>query len=92
MFESRMFFVDQLVGMGANIVLCDPHRCVVTGPARLTGTRLDGPDLRAGMALLLASLAADGTSDVRGAERIERGYENIVPRLSALGANIQRVS
>jgi UDP-N-acetylglucosamine 1-carboxyvinyltransferase len=91
MFESRMFFVDQLVGMGANIVLCDPHRCVVTGPARLSGTRLDGPDLRAGMALLLAALAADGTSDVRGAERIERGYENIVPRLSALGANIQRV-
>jgi UDP-N-acetylglucosamine 1-carboxyvinyltransferase len=92
MFESRMFFVDQLVGMGANIVLCDPHRCVVTGPTRLQGTRLDGPDLRAGMALLLAGLAANGTSDVRGAERIERGYENIVPRLSALGANIQRVS
>lgn len=91
MFESRMFFVDQLVGMGANIVLCDPHRCVVTGPVRLEGTRLDGPDLRAGMALLLAALAANGTSDVRGAERIERGYENIVPRLSALGANIQRV-
>lgn len=91
MFESRMFFVDQLVGMGANIVLCDPHRCVVTGPVPLVGRRIDGPDLRAGMALLLASLAAEGTSDVRGAERIERGYENIVPRLSALGANIQRV-
>lgn len=90
MFESRMFFVDQLVAMGANIVLCDPHRCVVTGPTRLQSARLDGPDLRAGMALLLAGLAAEGASDVRGAERIERGYENIVPRLSALGANIQR--
>lgn len=92
MFESRMFFVDQLVGMGANIVLCDPHRCVVTGPTRLQSTQLDGPDLRAGMALLLAGLAAEGTSEVRGAERIERGYENIVPRLSALGAHIQRAS
>lgn len=92
MFESRMFFVDQLAGMGADIVLCDPHRCVVTGPAQLHGSRLDGPDLRAGMALLLAGLAAEGTSEVRGAERIERGYENIVARLGALGASIERVS
>ena len=91
MFESRMFFVDQLAGMGADVVLCDPHRCVVTGPARLHGARLEGPDLRAGMALLLAGLAAQGTSEVRGAERIERGSEDIVARLGALGASIARV-
>jgi UDP-N-acetylglucosamine 1-carboxyvinyltransferase len=91
MFESRMFFVDRLVSMGANIVLCDPHRCVVTGPSKLHGARVDGPDLRAGMALLLAGLAAEGTSDIRGAERIERGYEDIESRLTALGANIQKV-
>ncbi|MCL4541131.1 MAG: UDP-N-acetylglucosamine 1-carboxyvinyltransferase [Chloroflexi bacterium] len=91
MFESRMFFVDQLVNMGANIVLCDPHRCVVTGPAPLHGLRVNGPDLRAGMALLLAGLMAYGTTEVRGAEQIERGYEDIVQRLSNLGASIEKI-
>ncbi len=91
MFESRMFFVDRLVAMGANIVLCDPHRCVVTGPTPLHGERVDGPDLRAGMALLLAGLSAEGASEIRGAERVERGYEDIVARLSSLGAKIEKV-
>ncbi|MCL4544910.1 MAG: UDP-N-acetylglucosamine 1-carboxyvinyltransferase [Chloroflexi bacterium] len=91
MFESRMFFVDQLVNMGANIVLCDPHRCVVTGLTPLHGLRVTGPDLRAGMALLIAGLIANGTTEVRGAEQIERGYEDVILRLAALGAQLHRV-
>lgn len=91
MFESRMFFVDKLVGMGARIVLCDPHRAVVIGPTKLRGTALDSPDIRAGMALLLAALCADGESVINNVHQIERGYERIDERLRALGARIDRV-
>lgn len=90
MFESRMFFVDKLIGMGARIVLCDPHRAVVTGPSRLTGMELTSPDVRAGMAMVIAALAAEGKSLIRNVYQIERGYENLVERLSALGAKIRR--
>jgi UDP-N-acetylglucosamine 1-carboxyvinyltransferase len=88
MFESRMFFVDKLIAMGARIVLCDPHRAVVSGPSRLTGSELHSPDVRAGMAMLIAALCAEGKSVIRNVYQIERGYENIVPRLSSLGARI----
>jgi UDP-N-acetylglucosamine 1-carboxyvinyltransferase len=91
MFESRMFFVDKLVGMGAKIVLCDPHRAVVIGPSKLRGTALDSPDIRAGMALLLAALCAEGESTINNVHQIERGYERIDERLRALGARIDRV-
>ena len=90
MFESRMFFVDKLIGMGARIVLCDPHRAVVTGPSRLAGSELVSPDVRAGMAMVIAALCADGPSVIRNVYQIERGYECLVPRLSALGARIER--
>lgn len=90
MFESRMFFVDKLIGMGARIVLCDPHRAVVTGPSPLTGSELTSPDVRAGMAMVIAALAAEGKSLIRNVYQIERGYENLVDRLSVLGANIRR--
>ncbi len=92
MFESRMFFVDKVISMGGRIVLCDPHRAVVVGPARLRGARLQSPDIRAGMALLIAALAADGESEIHNIEQIERGYERIDERLRALGAKIERVS
>jgi UDP-N-acetylglucosamine 1-carboxyvinyltransferase len=88
MFESRMFFVDKLIAMGARIVLCDPHRAVVSGPSRLTGSELHSPDVRAGMAMIIAALCAEGKSVIRNVYQIERGYENIVPRLSSLGAHI----
>jgi UDP-N-acetylglucosamine 1-carboxyvinyltransferase len=91
MFESRLFFVDKLVSMGARIILCDTHRAVVTGPARLYGQRLPSPDIRAGMAMLLASLCAEGVSTVGDAQQIDRGYERIDERLRALGARIERV-
>jgi len=91
MFESRMFFVDKLVAMGAQIVLCDPHRAVVVGPAPLRGRRLESPDIRAGMAMLIAALAADGESLMHNIRQIERGYERIDDRLNALGASIERV-
>ena len=91
MFESRLFFVDKLVGMGARIILCDPHRAVVTGPAKLYGERLESPDIRAGMAMLLAALAAEGTSVIGNIRQIDRGYERIDERLRALGASIERV-
>jgi UDP-N-acetylglucosamine 1-carboxyvinyltransferase len=91
MFESRMFFVDKLIGMGARIVLCDPHRAIVSGPSRLRGTTLESPDIRAGMAMLLAALCADGTSVINNVGQIERGYERIDERLNALGARIERV-
>lgn len=91
MFESRMFFVDKLISMGAKIVLCDPHRAVVSGPARLNGSTLVSPDVRAGMALVIAALCAQGTSEIFNVYQIERGYENIADRLKALGAQIQRV-
>ena len=91
MFESRMFFVDKLIGMGARIVLCDPHRALVAGPSRLRGATIDSPDIRAGMAMLLAALCAKGTSTINNADQIERGYERIDERLNALGARITRV-
>ena len=91
MFESRMFFTDKLVGMGARIILCDPHRAVVVGPARLRGSVVESPDIRAGMALLLAALAARGTSRIQNIRQIERGYERVDERLRALGARIERI-
>jgi UDP-N-acetylglucosamine 1-carboxyvinyltransferase len=91
MFESRLFFVDKLVGMGARIILCDPHRAVVTGPAQLVGQRMESPDIRAGMAMLLAGLSAEGQSTIGAAHQIDKGYERIDERLRALGAQIERV-
>jgi UDP-N-acetylglucosamine 1-carboxyvinyltransferase len=91
MFESRLFFVDALVSMGAKIVLCDPHRAVVIGPAALDGCELSSPDIRAGMALLIAALKAKGRSVIHNIHQIDRGYENIDTRLRALGARIDRV-
>jgi UDP-N-acetylglucosamine 1-carboxyvinyltransferase len=91
MFESRLFFVDKLIGMGARIVLCDPHRAVVVGPSRLRGGRVESPDIRAGMAMLLAALTAEGESIIDNVGQIERGYERIDERLRALGAQIERV-
>jgi UDP-N-acetylglucosamine 1-carboxyvinyltransferase len=91
MFENRLFFVDKLVAMGARIVLCDPHRVLVSGPARLYGERLESPDIRAGMAMLIASLAARGTSEIGNVGQIDRGYERIDQRLRDLGADIERI-
>jgi UDP-N-acetylglucosamine 1-carboxyvinyltransferase len=91
MFESRMFFIDKLSAMGARIVLCDPHRCLVEGPSRLTGETLESPDIRAGLALVTAALAAQGTSRIRNIGQIERGYERIDEKLRGLGARITRV-
>ncbi len=91
MFESRLFFVDKLVAMGGRIILCDPHRAVVTGPARLYGERMESPDIRAGMALLIAALCAEGTSTIGNIGQIDRGYERIDERLRGLGAQIERV-
>ena len=91
MFESRMFFVDKLVSMGARIVLCDPHRALVAGPSPLRGATVESPDIRAGMAMLIAALCASGTSVINNVGQIERGYERIHERLNALGANIRRV-
>src|SRR5687767_5000146 len=91
MFESRLFFVDKLVGMGARIVLCDPHRALVAGPSRLRAATLESPDIRAGMAMLTAALCAEGESTINNVVQIERGYERIDERLNALGAKIERV-
>jgi UDP-N-acetylglucosamine 1-carboxyvinyltransferase len=91
MFESRMFFTDKLVGLGASIILCDPHRAVVVGPTRLRGGMVESPDIRAGMALLIAALGAEGTSRIANIRQIERGYERIDTRLQALGARIERI-
>jgi UDP-N-acetylglucosamine 1-carboxyvinyltransferase len=91
MFESRLFFVDKLVNMGARIILCDPHRAVVSGPAKLYGQRMESPDIRAGWALLIASLCAEGTSTIGNIVQIVRGYERIEERLRALGAQIERI-
>jgi UDP-N-acetylglucosamine 1-carboxyvinyltransferase len=88
MFESRMFFVDKLIAMGARIVLCDPHRAVVSGPAKLAGSELHSPDVRAGMAMVIAAMCAQGKSIIRNVYQIERGHENLVPRLSSLGGRI----
>jgi UDP-N-acetylglucosamine 1-carboxyvinyltransferase len=91
MFENRLFFTDKLVSMGARIILCDPHRAVITGPARLVGQRMESPDIRAGMAMLLAALSAEGQSTIGAAHQIDKGYERIDERLRALGASIERV-
>jgi UDP-N-acetylglucosamine 1-carboxyvinyltransferase len=92
MFENRLFFVDKLVTMGARVILCDPHRAIVSGPSALYGERLESPDIRAGMAMLIASLCARGTSTIGNVRQIDRGYERIDERLRALGARIERVS
>jgi UDP-N-acetylglucosamine 1-carboxyvinyltransferase len=93
MFESRLFFVDKLIGMGARIVLCDPHRCIVQGPSQLQAEPqgISSPDIRAGMALLVAALCARGTSTIRNIRQIDRGYERVEEKLQALGARIERV-
>jgi UDP-N-acetylglucosamine 1-carboxyvinyltransferase len=91
MFENRLFFTDKLVSMGARIILCDPHRAVVTGPTRLRGQRMESPDIRAGMSMLLASLCAEGESTIGAVYQIDKGYERIDERLRALGARIERV-
>jgi UDP-N-acetylglucosamine 1-carboxyvinyltransferase len=94
MYESRLFFVDKLIGMGARIVLCDPHRALIHGPSRLRGepTGIPSPDIRAGIALVVAALAAEGRTVIRSVDQIDRGYENIEGKLQALGARIRRVS
>ena len=92
MFENRLFFTDKLVSMGARIILCDPHRAVVTGPTKLRGQRMESPDIRAGMSMLLASLCAEGESTIGAIHQIDKGYERIDERLRALGARIERVA
>jgi UDP-N-acetylglucosamine 1-carboxyvinyltransferase len=92
MFENRLFFVDKLVAMGARITLCDPHRAIVSGPSRLHGERVESPDIRAGMAMLIAALCAEGTSEIGNVVQIDRGYERIEERLRNLGARIERVA
>jgi len=85
-----MFFVDKLISMGARIILCDPHRAVVSGPSRLRGGELVSPDVRAGMAMVIAALCAEGRSIIRNVYQIERGYEDLIGRLQSLGARIER--
>lgn len=92
MYPSRMFFIDKLVNMGAQIVLCDPHRCIVLGPTDLSAEKMESPDIRAGMALLLAALAAQGQSVIRNVGQIDRGYERVDEKLRLLGARIERIS
>ena len=91
MFENRLVFTDKLVSMGARIILCDPHRAVIAGPTRLHGMPLESPNIRAGMAMLIAALAADGESRIGNIGQIDRGYERIDDRLSELGARIERI-
>ncbi len=91
MYETRMFFIDKLVSMGAKIILCDPHRSIVQGPSQLYGENLESPDIRAGLALTLAALTAKGTSRIRNISQIDRGYERIDEKLAQLGANINRL-
>jgi UDP-N-acetylglucosamine 1-carboxyvinyltransferase len=91
MFESRLYFVDKLIGMGARIVLCDPHRCIVQGPSWLRGERLESPDIRAGMALVIAAMAARGQSVIRNIGQVDRGYERVDEKIRALGGKIERV-
>jgi UDP-N-acetylglucosamine 1-carboxyvinyltransferase len=90
MFENRLFYVDKLVTMGARVILCDPHRVVVSGPSRLHGERVESPDIRAGMAMLIAALCADGRTEIGNIRQIDRGYERIDERLRLLGARIER--
>jgi len=91
MFSGRMYFTDKLVGMGAKIILCDPYRCLIQGPNRLYAENLESPDIRAGMSMLIAALAAKGTSTVRNIGQIERGYQDVDKKLLALGAKLERV-
>lgn len=91
MYPSRMFFLDKLVAMGAQIVLCDPHRCIVQGPTQLYGENMESPDIRAGMTLVLAALAAEGKSTIRNIGQIDRGYERVEEKLRNLGARITRI-
>ena len=91
MYESRMFFVDKLFSLGAHIILCDPHRALVMGPTRLHGETLTSPDIRAGMAMLIAALCAEGQSVIKNIGQIDRGYEKIDEKLRSLGARIERV-
>ena len=91
LFESRMYFVDRLIEMGAHIVQCDPHRVVVHGPSRLHGIHMSSPDIRAGMSMLIAALCAKGESVIDSAQVIDRGYERVDERLRTLGADIERV-
>jgi UDP-N-acetylglucosamine 1-carboxyvinyltransferase len=94
MFESRLFFVDKLIDMGAQIILCDPHRATVIGHdkmIKLRGTVMSSPDIRAGVALLIAAMSAEGKSFIHNIEQIDRGYQNIDTRLNALGADIRRI-
>ena len=91
MYESRLYWVDRLISMGARIIVCDPHRAVVIGPSKLYGQTVSSPDIRAGMALLIAALVAEGQSTIHNAQQIDRGYERIDERLRALGARISRV-
>ncbi|MEE0877736.1 MAG: UDP-N-acetylglucosamine 1-carboxyvinyltransferase [Treponemataceae bacterium] len=92
MFESRMFFVDKLIGMGARITLCDPHRAVVSGPSLLRGTELVSPDVRAGMAMVIAAMCARGESVIKNVYQVERGYEHLTEKLQSLGAHIERIT
>ena len=91
-FEGRLFFTDQLVTMGANIIMCDPHRVVVSGPTELRGKKLVSPDLRAGITMVLAGMVANGTTTIENIFQIDRGYENIEERLCKIGADIKRTS
>jgi UDP-N-acetylglucosamine 1-carboxyvinyltransferase len=92
MYPSRMYFTDKLVGMGAQIVLCDPHRCIVQGPTNLYCEKMESPDIRAGMALVLAALSAKGKSVIRNIGQIDRGYERVDEKLAQLGAHIERIA
>ena len=89
MFESRIYFTDRLISMGASAIVCDPHRVVITGPAQLRAVEMSSPDIRAGMAMVIAAACAIGTSKINHAEIIYRGYENLVEKLSALGMKIR---
>jgi UDP-N-acetylglucosamine 1-carboxyvinyltransferase len=91
MFENRLFFTDKLVSMGASVMICDPHRAIVNGPRRLRGARVESPDIRAGMAMLIAALSADGITEIGNIRQIDRGYERIDERLRELGARISRL-
>jgi len=92
MYSGRMYFTDKLVGMGARIILCDPYRCLVQGPSPLFSEKLESPDIRAGMSMLLAALAAQGTSTIRNISQIDRGYERVDEKLRSLGAQIERLT
>jgi UDP-N-acetylglucosamine 1-carboxyvinyltransferase len=92
MFESRIYFVDRLISMGANAIVCDPHRVVITGPAKLHGVKLSSPDIRAGMAMLIAAMCAKGSSTILSADVIARGYENIIEKIQTIGGKISAVS